>query len=597
MQHPTPPAVETQQIIALARRFADAGDSDVAVDLLLKAVKLQPTDQALRQSFDELLDEVLRAQRHLPDTTVSPKVMRRNVIDAAHFLGVAQLYIEQGRETDAIECLEVAKARSDTDPLPYKLHGTILFRVENFQGAAEQLAVALRFNPFDREVAELLSSAAFECRDYEGALRATAHAYILVKEGHRSLELRFRRRIQTLRELLGWDRESILLVFKERQGALRNAFERLSWHRERFSSDRESRSSPFDEFLDTGLLPETTEIGSTGRLRVAGQLRDSQALAQISDELIFRLSEATQEELYGPGEQILAAASDDTDLCILVQGRAGIETPSPYGPIQLGEVAGGSLLGETNFILQSRRLGSHIARVPSRVLRIDGERLAAWTQESKELGVQLHWVFWHELAQKLRAGNEQLREIAHREGLGSPTLAPPESPSSAEPVETGEHEKVSVLREQGLSGTELETLAAFARELRYEPGSYVFREGEYGNELFVVLEGRVVISKRIHDGGEEALGVMKRGEFFGEMSLLDGQPRSADARVYREPAVLLAIGRGSVDRVLSLDPQASLALLQLLCRLLAKRLREINHKLVTWQILADQTDSSSASAG
>ena len=152
-----------------------------------------------------------------------------------------------------------------------------------------------------------------------------------------------------------------------------------------------------------------------------------------------------------------------------------------------------------------------------------------------------------------------------------------------------------LLREQGLSGKELTTLATFSRELRFEAGSALFEEGDEGHEMYVVLDGRVLITKFIPGGGEEALAILERGDFFGEMSLIDGEPRSADARAHGGPVTVLALDQATIQEMLALDPQASLEFLKLLCRLIAKRLREIDEKVISWRIFAGGVRDESVS--
>jgi CRP-like cAMP-binding protein len=147
-------------------------------------------------------------------------------------------------------------------------------------------------------------------------------------------------------------------------------------------------------------------------------------------------------------------------------------------------------------------------------------------------------------------------------------------------------DKIRLFREQGLSSRELLELATYSRERRYAPETFIFREGDIGDEMYFVLDGCVRISKFLPGAGEEALAILGRGEFFGEMSLIDGQPRSADARTHAGAATLLALDRERVASVLSMEPQAALAFLRLLCRILAARLREQEEKLVLWQILS-----------
>jgi CRP-like cAMP-binding protein len=132
----------------------------------------------------------------------------------------------------------------------------------------------------------------------------------------------------------------------------------------------------------------------------------------------------------------------------------------------------------------------------------------------------------------------------------------------------------------------MKLLATFSEEERFSGGAALFREGDAGDKLYIVMDGRVRISKFIPGIGEEALAILGRGEFFGEMALIDDQPRSADAWAHEGDATVLAIDRSVLQEVLSMDPAASLQFLNLLCRLISRRLREIDEKLVQWKMMA-----------
>ncbi len=90
-------------------------------------------------------------------------------------------------------------------------------------------------------------------------------------------------------------------------------------------------------------------------------------------------------------------------------------------------------------------------------------------------------------------------------------------------------------------------------------GEYVFREGDFGGEMYVIQAGAVIISKCL-DGRDVVLGELTRGEFFGEMSLLESLPRDADARAVGETKVLV-IGAGQLLLRLRRDPSFALEML------------------------------------
>ncbi len=90
----------------------------------------------------------------------------------------------------------------------------------------------------------------------------------------------------------------------------------------------------------------------------------------------------------------------------------------------------------------------------------------------------------------------------------------------------------------------------------------------------------------IAGAGEECLSILERGEVFGEMALIDEQPRSADARAHVNGCTVFSVSRSLLKEVLSMDPDAAVQFLNLLCRLLCRRLRAMNERIVVWRTLA-----------
>lgn len=88
----------------------------------------------------------------------------------------------------------------------------------------------------------------------------------------------------------------------------------------------------------------------------------------------------------------------------------------------------------------------------------------------------------------------------------------------------------------------------------------VLQEGEAGNSLFIIISGAVKISFYAPDGREVVLSLLEAGAFFGEMALLDGAPRSANASTM-EPSRLAQIRRDDFQRLLLQKPKVTLKLL------------------------------------
>jgi CRP/FNR family cyclic AMP-dependent transcriptional regulator len=130
----------------------------------------------------------------------------------------------------------------------------------------------------------------------------------------------------------------------------------------------------------------------------------------------------------------------------------------------------------------------------------------------------------------------------------------------------------------GLTREALALIAQTTAEESHATGTKLFRYGDVGDRLFVILEGKVRISREVAGMGEEALAVLGAGEVFGEMSLLDESPRSADARVH-ERCRLLVITKEAFDDLLFLHKELAYEVLWNCVRILSTRLRETNDKL------------------
>jgi CRP-like cAMP-binding protein len=138
---------------------------------------------------------------------------------------------------------------------------------------------------------------------------------------------------------------------------------------------------------------------------------------------------------------------------------------------------------------------------------------------------------------------------------------------------------------RGLSPEGLERIAAIAGEETHEADGVVFHEGEMGDKLYLILDGKVRISRNLPGMGEEALAVLGTGESFGEMSLIDDTARSADARVH-ERVRLLVITREAFEDLLFLHKDLAYEILWNFVKTLSGRLREANDKMAFMTVTA-----------
>jgi CRP/FNR family transcriptional regulator, cyclic AMP receptor protein len=131
---------------------------------------------------------------------------------------------------------------------------------------------------------------------------------------------------------------------------------------------------------------------------------------------------------------------------------------------------------------------------------------------------------------------------------------------------------------QALPADRLRRIADIAKHRDLPAGAVIFREGETGDEMYVVVAGKVRISKQVPGIGEEALGILEPGSHFGEMAMVDDAPRSADALAHTACA-LAVVKREDLDQLMFVDKDLAYDLLWTFVRTLSARLRETNDKI------------------
>jgi len=131
---------------------------------------------------------------------------------------------------------------------------------------------------------------------------------------------------------------------------------------------------------------------------------------------------------------------------------------------------------------------------------------------------------------------------------------------------------------RGLSEALLLRLARSGAVVEVKRNDFVFHEGDEGDTVYLVLDGAVRISRTVPGVGEEALAILHPTSAFGEMSLIDGSPRSADALAH-ETCRLYVIAKAELERLMFVDRTLAVDLLWKLVRILSDRLRQTNDKM------------------
>jgi len=107
----------------------------------------------------------------------------------------------------------------------------------------------------------------------------------------------------------------------------------------------------------------------------------------------------------------------------------------------------------------------------------------------------------------------------------------------------------------------------------FPPGTMLFRDGERGNEMFVIQSGKVEISKEIR-GEKQVLATIGAGEFFGEMAILNNKPRSASATVLEE-SKMLVIDPKTFESMIKGNTEIAVRMI----KKLSQRLEEADHQI------------------
>jgi CRP/FNR family transcriptional regulator, cyclic AMP receptor protein len=131
---------------------------------------------------------------------------------------------------------------------------------------------------------------------------------------------------------------------------------------------------------------------------------------------------------------------------------------------------------------------------------------------------------------------------------------------------------------EDLTDEELSKVSRILVTENHPEGTFLFHEGDKGDKFYVIIKGAVRVSQVISGAGEEALTILSKGDYFGEMALIDESPRSADVIVH-ENSEFLVISKKDFDELLFFDKEIAYKMLWAFVRTLSRRLRDTNDKI------------------
>ena len=132
---------------------------------------------------------------------------------------------------------------------------------------------------------------------------------------------------------------------------------------------------------------------------------------------------------------------------------------------------------------------------------------------------------------------------------------------------------------ENFSPGEVQLLANFMDVYRAAPGAEIIREGDGGDFMLMVLEGRVEVLKRDRWNTPQVLASVDAGRTLGEMSMIDGEPRFATC-IAVEPTTFAVLSREAMVRIILEAPSLGAKLLIKLVTLLSQRLRQTSSTLL-----------------
>ena len=133
-----------------------------------------------------------------------------------------------------------------------------------------------------------------------------------------------------------------------------------------------------------------------------------------------------------------------------------------------------------------------------------------------------------------------------------------------------------------LNKRDIALLMNIVHNRNYLPGEFIFYQGDPGIGLYLIREGEIII-ERTNDLGEKiSLATFSKGDFFGELALIDGEKRSASA-IAKIETRLAVIFKPDLDDFIEKYPKKGVKILQGICNIIAARLRKVNEDHFTLQ--------------
>ncbi len=575
--------ISAEDLASIANKFADQGHFEEAVELYERGIKLFPQSLAMKINLGKmrnLLKEKDEQERERMMGKFREERAGRDRL-SYQFSAVGELYERKGQDERALQCYHLALAQNPSNERAHLNLARFFYKNNDFASSIREIRSLLAINPFIPEAHALLGRALFYLKNHRAALASIVDAMILDNAAGRAPAPELQEKFKYLLDKLGISSKAARSELVKSRLALFN----------RCMTQLDLQKS---SVLGRGAVQGLHEMskgpsGDEARqdlLKLALRLRAFELLKELSDESLFTVAKAARQLKVPEGGLVFDENDEGDELYLVERGDVRIAKKTPFGEQRLARAGRGEFFGEMNFIDPSHRSADAIANQDTELFCLRRSDLEGLFETRKDVAVQFYWHFWKSLSLRTREANNLLETFFDKSEATTKISLAPEEADRSKAISIDLDKKIKVLQERGLSSKELRLLAAFSGEELYNQNQVIFREGSQGDKLYIILDGKVRITKMIPGVGEEALAILEKGDFFGEMALVDQEPRSADAKAHVNGTTLLTISRSVLQEILSVDVESAYQFLSILCRILTQRLREINLKIIQWRFMA-----------
>src|SRR6266545_914251 len=444
--------IEADDLVTLARRYADQGMFDESIHLYEMAEKLKPGSVALRINLARVRD-LKREAEESRFTMVRQEVFAeraRDEIDSSQYVGLAQYYMAKDQTSKAIELLEIAKLKTPNNYRPFEILARLYYSQGEWDLAHEEIQAARRLNPFDRGLAETSGRIEFELKNFDRSLEDFIDAFLLATDQKGESTEPVRRMINTLKRIKNLDSKELNAQIKARVQNLQTCTERLELRKENLFKF-ETRKDLKD--IVQKISRDAEKRGSVASMQV--DLRKLGVFQHMKEEQIARLSKFVRVQNLQQGTYIFREEDRSMDFYVVKKGRIEIRKDTPFGPQILGSLGPDTIFGEMNFIDRTHRSSDAIAVEPSACYEFSFSALDQLMDQEKELAVGLHWAFWRSLSEKVRDANDQLKLFFQEDAKKGAGRKRAEAKREMQDVIVKSEEKVDLFKERGLSAAEM----------------------------------------------------------------------------------------------------------------------------------------------